>query len=271
MDIDIDETIGFNPQIGEFGPKPQIIHFEPDRYLVSDLTPVLISWRVEQAETIEFEGELVNLNGTKSISILSPKTLKLKATNGFGSIEKEIVILIENIIPIINISAISRTIIAQGQSFVIEYNIVQALRAEINGIDLDINKSSIELSPNITTTYQIYAYSLMNEVRSELIYIEVIQMPKIEIIFSSPSLVISFNRRVVKTQLPDLNLLFPLETESLTKIDERLLKSENDFDVVHTLKKRILKILKTTFLILTAIAIFMVLGFYFIITTKSYE
>lgn len=267
--VNVNETTGFNPQTGEFGAIPQITIFEASNYSVSDLTPVIINWRVEQAAEITLNDEIIENSGTKSISVLSPQDLKLKATNSFGFSEKVIQISVENIIPVINRFSASRTIIAEGQSIVIRYAVEKALRVEINGRAVNLHSDKIEFVPNRSTAYQLIAFSLTNEVRSEIVNIEVIPMPKLEVTFPSPNFTISFNRRAVGAQLPDFNLMFPMETSKLTKIDERLLKPENGFEVEHTLRKRILRAIGRTFFILSIIAISAVFGYYFALTSNN--
>ena len=266
--VNVNETTGFNPQTGEFGRIPQIIIFEADKYSVSDLTPVLISWQIEESEIVKLDDELVDSVGSKSISILSPQSLNLKATNSFGFIEKQINISIEHIIPVINRFSVSRIIIAEGQSVEIKYAVEKALRVELNGLTVNTNGNKIEVTPNRSTIYQLIAFSLTNEVKSEFINVEVIPMPKVEVTFPSPNFTISFNRRAVGTQLPDFNLMFPIETSKFTKIDEKLLKSENGFEVEHTLRKRILKALGNTFVIVSIITISVVFGYYYGLTSN---
>lgn len=266
--VNVNENTGFNPQTGEFGSIPKIIRFEANKNSVSDLTPVLLNWEVEGAEEVFFEDELTGNVGNKSLNILSPTSLKLRATNSFGFVEEYLKIEIENIIPIITRFKADRSVIAEGQKVVIRYSTKKTLRAELNGNPIDLSKNKIEVKPIETTTYQLTVYSLTNEVKSKNISIKVIPMPKIEITFPTPNFTISFNRRAVGTQLPEFNLMFPFETGKLTKINEELLQSKNAFEVEHTLTERILKTLKKIFLIVSIIAISVVFGFYFGITSN---
>lgn len=267
--VNVNETTGFNPQTGEFGAIPQIVIFEASNYSVLDLTPVIIRWQVKQAEEITLDDEVIENSGVKSISVLSTQEHKLKATNSFGFSEKVIQISVANIVPVINRFSASRTIIAEGQSVVIRYAVEKALRVELNGSVVNINSGKIERVPNRSTAYQLIAFSLTNEVKSEIVNIEVIPMPKVEVTFPAPNFTISFNRRAVGTQLPDFNLMFPIKTEKLTKVDERLLKSENGFEVEHTLRKRILKAIGRTFFIVSIITISVVFGYYFALTSNN--
>lgn len=266
--VNVNETTGFNPQTGEFGLIPKIIKFEADKNSVSDFTPILLNWEVEGAEQVFLNDEIIEIVGSKSIKVLSPTSLKLKATNNFGFVEDFLAITIENIIPVINHFSANRKVIIEGQKVTINYRTEKTLRVELNEQTLDISRNKIELTPNKTTSYQLTVFSLTNEVKSEIISIEVIPMPKVEIAFPTPNFTISFNRRAVATQLPDFNLMFPMETEKFTKINEKLLQPKNTFEVEHTLRERILKALKSTFLIVSIIAISVVFGFYFGITSN---
>lgn len=170
--------------------------------------------------------------------------------------------------PIIDSFKPNKKILVEGQEVTFNWSIRNVNRILING-NIDVTgKAECTIKPTKTTFYFIQAFNIFGDTISNKVEVEVIPMPKIEVAFPAPNFTISFNRRVVGTQLPDFNLMFPIETEKLTKVDERLLKSENGFEVAHTLRRRIFKAVKNAFLVLSIITISVVLGFYFGLTSN---
>jgi len=161
----------------------------------------------------------------------------------------------------------NRKVLVEGQEVTFKWSIRNANRISING-NIDVTGATeYTIKPTKTASYFIQAFNIFGDDISKKEEVEVIPMPKIEIAFPAPNILISFNRRAVGTQLPDFNLMFPMETEKFTKVDERLLRSVNGFEVERTLRRRILKLLKNTFFVLS-ITISVVFYYYIGLTSN---
>lgn len=162
---------------------------------------------------------------------------------------------------IINFKA-DKKVLVEGQEVKLSWTVKNATRLSING-NIDVtgqNDYTIQLKT--TSSFFMQATNIFGDVFSKKNDVDVIPMPKIEIVFPAPNFDISFNSKAVSTQLPDLSFYFSFDTEKLTKIDEKLLVSKNGFGVENILTNRIKKILKNTFLVLSIISISLLIGFY---------
>lgn len=170
--------------------------------------------------------------------------------------------------PIIDNFEPNKKMIMEGQEATLKWSVKNVNRIVLNGTTDVTNQSEYTFQPKKTDTYYIQAFNVFGDCCSEKKEIEVISMPKIEIVFPTLNFNISFNQNEIGTQLPDFNLLFPIETEKFTKVDEKLFQPSNGFEVERTLRKRILKALKTAFFIVSIVTISIVLGFYFGLTSN---
>ena len=100
---------------------------------------------------------------------------------------------------------------------------------------------------------------------SETIKIDVIPLPRIELIVPTPNFTISFKHTEVRTQLPDINLPFFQDTERFTKIDDSLLQVLGSSE----LEKKYKWLFKKIFFILSVVMISVVIGFYFGLTSNN--
>lgn len=170
--------------------------------------------------------------------------------------------------PIIDSFKPNKKVLVEGQEVTLSWSVRNVNRILING-SIDVTgKSEHTIQPKKTASYFIQAFNIFGDSISKKEEIEVIPMPKIEIAFPAPNFTISFNRQAVGTQLPDLNFMFPLEASKFTKVDERLLKPVNGFEVEHILRKRILRALGKAFFLVSIITISVVLGYYFALTSN---
>jgi serine/threonine protein kinase len=164
--------------------------------------------------------------------------------------------------PIIDKFKVNKKAIIEGQEIDFFWTIRNVNRVTLNGKDVT-NQNTLKIQPLKSGIYVLEATNLFGSVLSEKIEVDVIPMPKIELSFPTPNFSISFNRQSIQTKLPNINVMFPLDTNKLSKFDESLLTQTNGFEVEHTLRKRILKALSKVFLIISIITISLVMGFYF--------
>lgn len=275
-------------------PMPKIVSFKANKKILAEGQEVILSWTVRNVDRILLNGS-IDVTGQNEHKIYPTNTVSyfIQVFNNAGnrSSNREEVKVFP--MPKIDNFKASRNVLIEGQDFVLSWSVNHVDRILLNG-EIDITgKNEYTIQPTKTDFYFIQVFNRVGDSISEKIEIEVIPMPQVVIAFPAPNFTISFNRQAVGTQLPDLNFMFPLEVSKLSRVDEslfrpmpdlsfmfplevsklskvdkRLLEPINGFEVERTLKKRILKILKNIFFFVSIIAISVVLGYYFALTSN---
>jgi serine/threonine protein kinase len=169
--------------------------------------------------------------------------------------------------PIIDSFNSDKRIIVEGQEVTFHWAIRYANRIFFNG-SIDVTgKSEFSIQPEKTGSYFIVAINIFGETISIQEEVEVISMPKIEIVFPTPNFTILFNKQSVATELPDLNSILPIDISKFTKINENLLIPVAGFAIERTFRKRVLNSLGKAFLLVSVITVSMIFCFYLKITS----
>ena len=130
-----DNTI-FNPETGEFGYLPDIIHFEVDKTVLTDSTPAIVTWTVSNATKVLINNEIVEPTGTKEFHSNDLIEVILIAENELGqTTPRSLIIDIDRRPPIIHSFAINKEYAIKGTLIKLSWNVGGAYSLSIdNGV-----------------------------------------------------------------------------------------------------------------------------------------
>lgn len=179
----IEDNIGFDPQTGNFIPLPEIKLFGPDRTIVNDDKPVLISWDVENAYEIFLNGIKVDKKGSSKFICKKTTLFCLTATarikNDFA-VKRELVIEVDNRPPVIEWFRANEKMIVQGMPLELSWSVKGARSVVIdNGVGDVTNVASKTINAGSSGIFNISASNSFGMAVKEQVEVSVLPVPLI--------------------------------------------------------------------------------------------
>jgi hypothetical protein len=213
--IRIDDNTAFNPENGEFGYLPDIIQFEVDKTLLTDSTPVIVTWAVSNATKVLINNDLVEPTGTKEFHSSDLFEIVLVAENELGQTNpRKLTIDIDRTPPIIHSFSINEQFAIKGSPIKLTWDVEGAYTLLIDngvGVVSELTEKIVTLGNN-----GIYKLSAKNYFGIESIFetaVTIFPTPVIDNIFiPKPDL----NTQVISSNKPTFNISFEFDSSRIT-------------------------------------------------------
>ncbi len=197
----INDSIWYDPRTGEFIrnppdekifpeknkslPDPEIVFFKSDAYLLTDETPAIISWEVENASVVTINKQPVAPSGRMPFHSSEPQAITLVAKNGKGkTATKSMWINIDSKAPVIHFFRSDKPFAIKGQPVSLSWEITGAQRVYIdNGVGDVSGRKSKTISSSISSIYQLTAENSFGNKSCAELTITVFPTPLIENLF----------------------------------------------------------------------------------------
>lgn len=212
----IDNNTGFNPQTGEFISLPIILSFFSDKEILTDESPVNVSWQVANATSVLINNETVEAVGSKQFHFFEKTTITITALNeGNIPITKSLDIDIDRSPPVIYFFKTNASYAIKGSNIELQWNIDGAKRIEIdNGIGNVFGYNSKIITLGSNGIYKLTAVNYFGYKSEAVAFITIFPTPIIETI-QIPTPIFNHNLAIsnFKIDSPEIDLSVKLDSE----------------------------------------------------------
>lgn len=159
---------------------PIIKAFHPDKSIVVDDKPILLSWEVVNASYVFIDNGVGNVSsiGTKEVFITEDTTYTLIATSSFGAISKRTIkVQTSKIPPLITVFKSQTLLLVEGNSTLLSWEVKNNPYEIVinNGVGKVGPSGSISIAPTTDKTYILVAKNVFGHESRAHVYLKTLQ------------------------------------------------------------------------------------------------